>query len=257
VLRSPLPSFFAIFTVSFCASLFVGQACTKYLPHGGDAPLFPLLGRHAFVPCEGCHGPGKPHEEPTACIDCHNADRPSPNHNPGENCNNCHTEDGWGVGVYDTGLGGHTGLTTPLHTGTPTPPDLHDTLPADQTCWDCHEAERAGGPPTTALLLDGHYADPALEQYTYWDCGPCHETDAWDNAAYDHPCRTPHGSRAHPTDPSLWVVACADCHTGGDTTVTDCVTCHAGIFPHYGINAATDVGPTGTECTAACHPTGD
>lgn len=236
-------SFFAIFSISFGAALVVGQACTKYLPHGGDDPVFPLLGQHAFVPCEGCHGPGKPHEEPTACIDCHNTDRPSPNHHPGENCARCHTEEGWDVGVT---TGGHTGITPPTHTGTTT--DIHDTLAPDQLCWDCHEVDRKD--PT-------HYADPAKETYEWWDCGPCHGTDAWNVDLFDHPCRTPHGSIALSTNPAGWVVACADCHTGGDTSVTDCVTCHAAIFPHFGVNSAADVGPTGSECTAACHPTGD
>jgi hypothetical protein len=252
---SGIRAFVAIFSVSFCSALFFGQACTRYLPHGGSKPLFPLLGQHAFVPCEGCHGPGKPQEEPTACIDCHNADRPSPNHHPGENCAECHTEEGWDVGV-DT----HTGVTTPTptHTGTVITTDpIHDALGPEQLCWECHETDREAGPPTTALSLAGHYSDPVAEQYTWWDCGPCHETDTWTNAAYDHPCRTPHGSLAHPTDPAAWVVACADCHTGGDTSVTDCVTCHATIFPHFGVASAADVGPTGTECTAACHPTGD
>ncbi len=244
--------FFAIFSISLSASLFVGAACTKLLPHGGEKPTYPLVGRHAFVPCEGCHGPGTPQPESKVCIECHNQDRPSPNHNPGQNCGDagCHTPDGWLYGVVDTG---HTGGVTP-HTGTPehtgTPPDpIHDALAPDQLCWECHEVDRKD--PL-------HYADPAQPAEHAWDCGPCHGTRDWATELFGHPCRTPHGSKSSPPlAPADWVVACADCHTGGNTAVTDCVTCHATIFPHYGVASAGDVGPTGTECTAACHPTGD
>lgn len=250
--RSSFFSFVAIFVVSFSSATLFGQACSKALPHGGDDPIWPLKGRHAFVPCEACHGPGTPHQESTVCLECHNSDRPSPNHYPGQNCAECHTEEGWGVGVGGTGDTAppplHTGE-PPLHTGGgPTDP-IHDNLPADQLCWDCHEVDRKD--PL-------HYADPLQQPHRWWDCAPCHATTTWLDDLFGHPCRTPHGSNQHPTDPTAWVVACADCHTGGDTTVTDCVTCHLAIFDpdHYGVTEA-QVDAQGSQCTDACHPTGD
>lgn len=247
---SSLAPVVSMFAISFASAVVVGGACTKALPHGGDDPIWPLRGQHAFVPCEGCHGPGTPHQEPTVCIECHNADRPSPNHHPGENCSPCHTEAGWDVGV---GTGDHTGTPPPTHTGTPTPTDpTHDGLPETQLCWDCHAADRKN--PT-------HYADPGDLPHLWWDCAPCHATGlpgtGWLADLYGHPARTPHGTRLHEGDPAAWVVGCSTCHTGGDVQVTDCVTCHATIFPHFGVNAAGDVDAKGRTCTDTCHPTGE
>jgi hypothetical protein len=238
------------------------QSCTRTLPHGEPNPLFELKGKHKTVPCEGCHGDGKPRSLPTVCIDCHDNDRPAPDHNPGRNCFPCHTEDGWDVGHTDTGL-------TPTETG-PTETGLteptgfdHAALPLDKLCWDCHELvdlgppEIEGGAPRKDAT---HYTSPTPDQVSWWDCGPCHNyTAPWDEDYIVHPPRTPHGSLQDP-DPLTWVVACADCHQDETNyALFDCEMCHVqrnpAFYPHFG--DAQVQGPLANESCKVCHPHGD
>lgn len=223
----------------------VVQACSKRLPHGGDDPLYPLVGQHTALPCEVCHGPGTPQTLPTACIDCHDEDRPTPTHFPGQDCAQCHVEDGWDVGVTTTGHTGHTGVPT-LDTA-PTTTDIHATLAPDKKCWDCHEKERKD---------DAHYKDP-VDPAKSWDCGPCHATTTWTDDLYVHPARTPHATYDGGTlrDEATWVVACADCHPTS-LKAFDCESCHLAIYPHYG-DSAKGPSPTSNAACLGCHRNGD
>lgn len=245
------------------ASPLLFQACSKTLPHGGENPLYELKGKHATVPCEGCHGPGKPDTLPTVCIDCHDADRPTPDHNRGKNCFPCHTEEGWDVGVTPTDTGTIPTDTGPTDTGTTPTGFDHAALAPEKLCWDCHELV-ALGPPEVAgggpRKNETHYADPATDQAAWWDCGSCHDyTNDWDQDFILHPARTPHGSLQNP-DETTWVVACADCHPDTtDYTLYDCETCHVArdpaFYPHFG-DAQTQ-GPTANASCKVCHPHGD
>lgn len=111
--------------------------------------------------------------------------------------------------------------------------------PVVTLCWTCHPAPA------------GHY--PA------WDCGPCHGLARWDDALV-HAVRTPHGTVDHlvPTDPSVWVYACADCHPD-DLDRYTCAACHAAIDAAEGKAFLPHQGPTldPVEADAACldcHP---
>ena len=227
-------------------ALLVLSACDKQLPHGVVDPLYELRGKHAAVPCEGCHGPGTPESLPTTCIDCHDADRSAPDHHPGLDCATCHTEDGWEFGATP----GVTPPTPPTPTGDTgtTAPDLHASLPPEQLCWDCHEAERSE--PT-------HYAD-LVNQARSWDCGPCHTVTDWAELPYEHPARTPHGTFTGPTQqpPENWVVACTTCHPVA-LTAFDCSTCHLAIFPHIWSDDTEVPGPTADATCLGCHIAGD
>lgn len=237
------PSF--VLALSAVAATVAVGSCSKRLPHGGEDPLYPLRGLHAAVPCEGCHGPGTPKELPTACIDCHNQDKPSPDHHPNVNCGNCHTEYGWDVGVGTaTGETGLPTIITDTDTQTTTT-STHPPFPPDEPCWDCHEDERKDA---------DHYTDP--DPLLWWDCGSCHELDSWADHPIVHPARTPHGtySAGTPTEPSQWVVACADCHVTSYAE-SDCSTCHLDIFPHYG--DAQEPGSIADASCLVCHEYGD
>ena len=84
----------AVSAVHGCKSLQVA--------HSGDNPRYALIGKHLAVPCEGCHGPGKPGAQSRLCMDCHAAALPSAAHYPGQECGSCHTPLGWDV-VDDDG----------------------------------------------------------------------------------------------------------------------------------------------------------
>ncbi|MCB9696895.1 MAG: hypothetical protein H6738_08980 [Alphaproteobacteria bacterium] len=239
--RTPAPTLAAL----AAGLLLVGsQACSKRLPHGGDNPLYPLIGNHAAVPCEGCHGPGTPQTLPTACIDCHDDDRPAPSHYPGQDCAECHTPEGWLVGVTTVPTTGETGITTPTHTGETTG---HPTVAPDQLCWDCHETDRKD---------DTHYKDATVAAKS-WDCGPCHtQKTGWLDGLVQHPARTPHASYVAnaETPRNTWVVACDTCHPDSLATF-DCERCHTAIYPHYG--DASKPGPAANASCLGCHPYGD
>ena len=225
--------------------LVASAACSKQLPHGGDDPLWPLVGKHAGVPCEGCHGPGTPQTLPTACVECHDEDRPSAAHFPGQDCARCHTPEGWDVGVTGTHTG-DTGTTPPTHTGT-TVTD-HPNVAPTQLCWDCHETDRKD---------DQHYKD-ATNPAKSWDCGPCHGSrTSWLDELVSHPARTPHGTfkGSQEQPPASWVVACAACHPASYDLSVCSQTCHSDLaFPHYTV-AAPDA--AGDLLCLGCHTAGD
>lgn len=232
----------AVSAVHGCKSLQVA--------HSGDNPRYALIGKHLAVPCEGCHGPGKPEAQSRLCMDCHAAALPSAAHYPGQECGSCHTPLGWDVvdttvppdSTPDPGTGdtGHE------------PGWVHDPVGPKELCWDCHDEDR----PT------GHYwsADITFR----WDCASCHTLLTWSDdprtpeldtaTTYEHGARTPHGMRNNQNpigDQTQWVISCDTCHPAV-LTQFDCVNCHlerdSSLFPHY--NASND------DCLG-CHPDGD
>jgi hypothetical protein len=130
------------------------------------------------------------------------------------------------------------------------PPWVHDPVPEGTLCWTCHEADRVN---------PEHYGD--ANQRLAWDCAPCHDTVAWDDAPILHQVRIPHGTYDNqaPTIDSEWIVSCSACHpVSGVFTDPDCATCHADLdpsfFPHLGL---TESDPGVTSFCITCHETGD
>ena len=63
---------------------------------------FELVGKHADVPCEGCHDPSVGlRYVPTVCEYCHEDDRPVDHYEGG--CGDCHSEYGWDQPVVTNG----------------------------------------------------------------------------------------------------------------------------------------------------------
>lgn len=230
------------------------QACkTLEVAHSGDTPRYALVGKHQAVPCEGCHGVGKPEAQSRLCIDCHFENVPDAQHHPGQECASCHTPLGWEVVDTPPDTDTDTDVPPDTDTGTLPPGWVHDPVGPTELCWDCH---LQGDRP-----ID-HWWNADI---TYrWDCAPCHTLVTWaDNprteaidaaTTYEHEVRTPHGTRDgfNPTPATAWVVACVTCHPSGNLEAFDCVNCHlqrnSGFFPHY--NASNE------DCLG-CHRDGD
>jgi len=230
---------------------------------------FDIAGAHAQLVCESCHTEGKPYQPlDTDCRSCHEADRSTPTHFPDQTCNDagCHTSAdlSWadvvgGVDFHDEFLpleGSHDLECKSCHADLETYTDLPGE--ADY-CWNCHEADRDDDGETTNGL---HYiayvgGDPKQgpDPRFRWDCGPCHTPLTWEDAAFEHPTRTPHGSMITDPkgvevcvlqpDPADWVFDCADCHPES-TATSQCVSCHddPGHFPGSAPSTCID---------AACH----
>jgi hypothetical protein len=64
-----------------------------------DVTRFPLIGRHAIVPCEECHRSRQFKGAPRACVNCHNDQHHEGRLGP--NCALCHNPNGWARWRFD------------------------------------------------------------------------------------------------------------------------------------------------------------
>jgi hypothetical protein len=118
-----------------------------------------------------------------------------------QTCVQCHSTTAWLPATYQHTsfplTGGHGGLTcNQCHTsGT--------VGPIPSTCYSCHATDYQRAQDHAAL---------AFPQ----SCQQCHTTTAWLPSTFQHafPLRGRHD------------VACAQCHTGGNTSTFNCLGCH-------------------------------
>ena len=171
---------------------------------------FPLYGVHAITPCESCHlqaPTGQFRGAPTQCEMCHQKDlarATTPDHTASgwtTRCERCHTPVGWtGAAIrhdFFPLTGGHAGLQcAQCHTG-----GTIGTIPSD--CYSCHRADYERAANHTALTLSH-------------TCTECHTTTAWTPSTFRH---------AFPLQ-GVHNLACATCHTTGNTASFSCIDCH-------------------------------
>lgn len=183
-----------------------------WLPATFDHNLssFKLIGKHAGVPCSGCHVNAVFKGTPTDCFSCHARDDKHKGQF-GTACDLCHTPNGWLPPTFDHRIfpltGGHANL----------------------TCTSCHKNEVFKGLSTACAAC---HADPPFHAGLFQGtpCDSCHNTTAWVPATYNlsHPascgevrCINHQGA------------TCRDCHTANLMTAT-CTKCHANGNPGGG-----------------------
>jgi hypothetical protein len=122
-----------------------------------DITRFPLIGRHAIVPCEECHRSMRFKDASLTCASCH----PDQHHEGrlGPNCDLCHNPNGWSRWRFD-----HDVQTRYPLTG------AHNGL-------DCH-----------ACHVTKNVAKIALAS----DCHACHQKDDVHNGAFGRTCERCH-----------------------------------------------------------------
>ena len=203
--------------------------------HRGTA--FPLLGRHATVPCASCHAARttrSPNAASTAaargstgatvpirlasarCSDCHTdahggqlANRPS-----GGACNSCHSVNGWTPATFGTAA--HATLRLPLD-------GAHATIP----CSACHAAKRLGLRPLGNDLTAGSARVAIRPPET--TCADCHaDPHAWrSRGVAAPPCNACHTTRAfRPTTMDAARHASTGYPLEGAHRAAPCVACH-------------------------------
>ena len=125
-----------LFGIGLAAAV-VASCATNNNPHDDDNPTFELVGVHAAIECETCHGDGAFGPLPTDCVSCHEADRPE-RHYRQRSCGEagCHTPVGWKA----TGFGDDD--------------DDDDSVPRTDLGCTC-SATGTGGSGGVALLLLG------------------------------------------------------------------------------------------------------
>jgi hypothetical protein len=212
-------------TTRLLLALFVAVPVTMWAcatnknPHDDEASSFPLIGKHAAIECESCHGSGQFTALTTACEGCHEDDRPEGHYAGSCGEAGCHIPAGWletggligdddddddttivGDDDDDTPTGDDDDTTTPTGdddddtttpTGddddetTPTTPFYHDFLPLEGPhnvgCTDCHVD--LVNPTERLVCLDCHEDDrDGADHYAGQDCAHCHPVEAgWGN----------------------------------------------------------------------------
>ncbi len=109
-----------------------------------DQTAFPLIGKHAAVPCAQCHASPRFKDAKTGCADCHRRDD---KHNGalGPDCAECHTPADWKIWRFDHDAQTHFPLTG-AHAGL--------------ACAACHTAPaRGGGARIGSDCVDCHLKD--------------------------------------------------------------------------------------------------
>ncbi|MBI1336234.1 MAG: hypothetical protein GC164_04650 [Phycisphaera sp.] len=180
---------------------------------------FPLTGGHSGQSCNACHTGNNFKGQSSECVSCHLADFQStqkPNHTAsgfGTDCKQCHETNQWkGAQFTHTNnfplTGSHAGLNcTQCHVG-----GNFKGLSTD--CVSCHLADYQS-------TKDPNHAAAGFAT----DCKKCHNTNAWQGAAFTH-------TNTFPLAAGHAGLKCTDCHVGGkyQGLSSDCVSCHLTDF---------------------------
>jgi len=217
---------------------------------------FALLGRHADIGCESCHGANNALLFPVPsgqddCASCHQADYNRAHAGSGipTTCADCHGTRSWeGAENFDHALTGFALV------------DPHGAL----VCDNCHRASDNQllfpAPSSQDDCVACHRADYD-QQHTGTSfpttCLNCHAQTHWDGAVFDHLADTgfnlaaPHAS-----------LICEDCHRASDNQLLfpapssqdDCVACHRSDYDR--VHAGTSFPTTCLDCHASTQWTG-
>ncbi len=258
----------------------------------GDHDEFPLVGKHAFVPCADCHTNGYDDDPPETCDGCHMTAyeaTTAPDHQAvgiSTQCQGCHTPWGWTpADGFDHGgfelLGKHTSVPcSDCHT------DGYEVSPP-QTCLGCHlpayeateqpDHEAAGIGTTCETCHTAHGWSPAElgDHDDYWPlegkhegaaCAGCHEAGVYTGTpTICQDCHTPDWEASmQPNHQTTQLPkTCIDCHTPAgwspaalpdhDAITQGCVGCHQGDWDGS-VNPNHDGAGIGTDCET-CHVT--
>ena len=190
----------------------------------GDITQFPLVGKHAQIPCSDCHKERAMVKLDMTCASCHEEDRPDP-HFEGE-CGSCHLADGWMPATL--GIEQHAGTGFALH-------GSHLNV----TCAACHEGATTASP----FCADCHADDEPHRNELGNACGDCHTTTDWFFVRFNH------ATTGWPLRGVHQIAACVDCHaTGYVGTPTACRRCHESDHPNDSLHSD----PLAADCEL-CH----
>jgi Cytochrome c7 and related cytochrome c len=124
-----------------------------------DVTRFPLIGRHAVIPCEDCHRTASFKDTSRACASCHK----DSNHDGrlGANCGLCHNPNGWARWRFDHASQARYPLT-----------GAHERL----QCHACHTTRQAARVAAPTACIGCHSKDDAHQGSFGRACDQCHNT---------------------------------------------------------------------------------
>lgn len=179
---------------------------------------FPLIGKHAAVPCEGCHRSATYKDAPTACEACHKDTVHQGRLGANAKCGACHNPTAWSNWKFDHARQAHYALT-----------GAHARL----KCESCHATKNPATLklPTACQACHKDYHQGLLGAEP--KCADCHETSAWSHWRFDHGRRT-----GYPLIGAHARIRCEACHTTRNPPslkiASDCGSCHRKADPHMG-----------------------
>ena len=209
-----------------CATCHVTTAWTEGSRTGfsHERTAFPLLGKHAVVPCSECHGAGAGFHRPSfaGCADCHRdahfgqftgaANAPA-----SADCKSCHTVEGFRASTFDPKR--HAATRFPL-TG------AHANVPCERCHADTLVRDIPGIAPDAPALARSrrfHFSDlgcaschtsPHGDQFAgatdtarAANCQPCHRNDSWHSLEFRH-----NRDSRFKLDTTHAKLACSSCH---------------------------------------------
>ena len=182
---------------------------------------FPLVGRHAALDCQSCHGSAAQNRftgAPLTCFGCHRTDfekTTSPNHafaGFSTDCARCHTVNsfGWTSGFDHARTafplsGRHIAVScTSCHKN-----GVFRNTPLQ--CYACHQSE----------YQSAKNPNHVVAQFPV-TCQTCHSTTSWTPAAFDH------ANTRFPLTGAHRTVTCNSCHVNNQYAGlgSNCVDCH-------------------------------
>ena len=219
-------------TVSWTASTF-DHSTTGFL----------LTQGHANVPCASCHINNNYNLTiaPTNCGNsgCHLTTWQQTN-NPvhstsgaafaASNCSTCHTPAGWDSASFDHSTTGFALVGTHM-SPTPTPCascHISNNYTLNSTdCLSCHQPDW-----NKTQTLGGNVPNHITSNFptSAAACSSCHTITVWSDGKFDHSTTGWPLTGSHQLAPAGRVTTCAQCHSGGNYTLssanTDCYGCH-------------------------------
>jgi len=138
------------------------NAWRKKVAYDHDLTRFPLLGKHAVVPCEQCHKSPSFKDAPSACSSCHKDEHHKGT--LGNACALCHSPNGWTRWRFD-----HAKQTNFPLTG------AHNGL----SCASCHREKSEGKISVPDTCYGCHVNDDAHGGSFGRACEKCHNTKSF------------------------------------------------------------------------------
>jgi hypothetical protein len=234
---------------------FAASNCANcHTPAGWDAASFDhsitgftLVGTHMSpspTPCASCHVNNNYTLSSAECMSCHTPDWNKtqtlggniPNHitagfpSTAAACATCHTITKWADGKFDHSSTGFALVGTHM-SPTPTPCvscHLNNNYTLNTAdCLSCHQPDW-----NKTQTLGGNVPNHVASNFptTAAACSTCHTITTWANGKFDHSSTGWPLTGSHQMAPAGKVMACTQCHVGGNYTLTsantDCYGCH-------------------------------
>lgn len=179
---------------------------------------FQLIGEHASVVCEDCHGSPSYKDAPLACEKCHRDSYHQGRLGVIAQCGSCHNPFAWNKWKFD-----HARQTSYPLTG------AHQRL----KCESCHSTKNVATLKLPVSCESCHKDNHQGRLGAQPKCASCHDTSAWSHWRFDHARQA-----GYPLVGAHARLKCESCHSEKNAAslkiASDCASCHRKDDSHGG-----------------------